>query len=95
MCLLSKRYKSEVINIKRERLKVLSADVFSLVLTSGTARSAYTPLLPNMLDRTNFEMSAGASLASVNYVGYFCGAIIVSMISDLRIKDRIYRSENE
>ena len=33
-------------NSQRERFKVLGAGIFSLLLTFGVARFAYTPLLP-------------------------------------------------
>jgi predicted MFS family arabinose efflux permease len=74
-----------------ERLKVLSAGVLSLVLALGIARFAYTPLLPVMQQQAGLGVSEGGWLAAVNYMGYLLGALIASLISDLHLKDRLYR----
>lgn len=74
-----------------ERLKVLSAGVLSLILTLGIARFAYTPLLPLMQEQSFLGIAEGGWLASINYIGYLCGAIIASLINDLKLKDRLYR----
>ncbi len=76
---------------QRERLKVLSAGVLSLVLMLGIARFAYTPLLPIMQQQAGLGISEGGWLAAINYMGYLCGAISASLISDLNLKDRLYR----
>lgn len=73
------------------RIKVLTAGIVSLILTLGIARFAYTPLLPIMQQQAGLGVSEGGWLASINYVGYLCGAIIASLISDLVLKDRLYR----
>lgn len=75
----------------RQRLQVLSAGVLGLVLFLGVARFSYTPLLPSM--RANAGLSAAASgwLAAVNYAGYLSGALLAMTISDLRLKDTLYR----
>jgi predicted MFS family arabinose efflux permease len=73
------------------RLKVLGAGILSLVLCLGIARFAYTPLLPVMQAQAGLGLAEGGWLASINYIGYFLGAIIASLISDLKLKDRLYR----
>ena len=73
------------------RLKVLMAGIFSLILMLGIARFAYTPMLPIMQDQAGLGISEGGWLAAINYIGYFGGAIIASLVSDLFIKDRLYR----
>ncbi|MET0064884.1 MAG: YbfB/YjiJ family MFS transporter [Candidatus Thiodiazotropha sp.] len=73
------------------RFKVLSAGIVSLILTLGIARFAYTPMLPLMQQQAGLGIEEGGWLASVNYVGYLCGAIVASLISDLVLKDRLYR----
>ncbi|MET0028065.1 MAG: YbfB/YjiJ family MFS transporter [Candidatus Thiodiazotropha sp.] len=73
------------------RLKVLSAGIVSLILTLGIARFAYTPMLPLMQQQAGLGIAEGGWLASINYAGYLCGAIIASLISDLVLKDRLYR----
>ncbi|MEW8505183.1 MAG: YbfB/YjiJ family MFS transporter [Candidatus Thiodiazotropha sp.] len=74
-----------------DRFKVLSGGVISLILMLGIARFAYTPLLPIMLEQTHLGLSEGGWLTAVNYLGYLCGAITASLISDLVLKDRLYR----
>jgi predicted MFS family arabinose efflux permease len=76
---------------QKERLKVLSAGILSLVLMVGIARFAYTPLLPLMQQQAGLGVSEGGWLAAINYLGYLCGAIAASFISDLALKDRLYR----
>ncbi|MES9945413.1 MAG: YbfB/YjiJ family MFS transporter [Candidatus Thiodiazotropha sp.] len=74
-----------------DRLKVLAGGVISLILMLGIARFAYTPLLPIMLEQAGLGLSEGGWLTAVNYLGYLCGAITASLISDLVLKDRLYR----
>ncbi len=74
-----------------ERLKVLSAGIFSLLLVLGVARFAYTPLLPIMQQQAGLGLAEAGWLAALNYAGYLSGALIASLISDLVLKDRLYR----
>lgn len=74
-----------------ERLKVLSAGILSLILMLGIARFAYTPLLPIMQQQAGLGLSEAGWLAAINYVGYLSGAIIASLISNLILKDKLYR----
>ena len=76
---------------QRERLKVLSAGIFSLLLTFGVARFAYTPLLPLMQQQAGLGLAEAGWLAALNYAGYLCGALVASLIGDLVLKDRLYR----
>ena len=71
--------------------KVMLGGLFSLILTMGVARFSYTPLLPVMLNETFLNDALGGWLATINYIGYMCGAIIAASISDLRLKDTLYR----
>jgi predicted MFS family arabinose efflux permease len=73
------------------RLKVLTAGIVSLVLMLGIARFSYTPLLPLMQAQAGLGISEGGWLAAINYMGYLSGAVIASLISDLVLKDRLYR----
>ena len=73
------------------RLKVLLAGVFSQILCIGVARFAYTPLLPIMQDQTWMGDATGGWLAAVNYMGYMAGALVAASISDLKLKDTLYR----
>lgn len=76
---------------RAERVKVLTAGIASLLLSVGVARFAYTPLLPLMQEQAGLGISAGGWLAAVNYAGYLTGAGVATMVSDLVLKDRLYR----
>lgn len=78
-------------NDSAQRYKVLTAGVLNLILVMGISRFAYTPLLPAMLESPELGAAEGGWLAAINYLGYLCGALIASMISDLELKDRLYR----
>ncbi len=74
-----------------QRLKVLGAGVFSMMLALGIARFAYTPLLPLMQAQAGLGLAEGGWLAAINYAGYLTGALTAASISDLVLKDRLYR----
>lgn len=74
-----------------QRLRVLLAGVFSQILCIGIARFSYTPLLPVMQEQTWMGDAEGGWLAAVNYAGYMCGALLAASLSDLQLKDRLYR----
>lgn len=76
---------------QRDRIKVLGAGIFSLILALGVARFAYTPLLPLMQHQAGLGVAAAGWLAAINYAGYLSGALIATLISDLVLKDRLYR----
>ncbi len=73
------------------QIKVLSAGIFSLMLALGIARFAYTPLLPLMQHQAGLGVAAAGWLAAINYAGYLSGALIATLISDMVLKDRLYR----
>ena len=73
-------------------LKVMIAGLFSLILTMGIARFSYTPLLPVMMNETFLNAASGGWLATINYMGYMTGALIAASISDLKLKDTLYRA---
>ncbi len=74
-----------------ERIKVLTAGIISLILMLGVARFAYTPLLPLMQQQASLGISGAGWLASINYMGYFTGVLIAASISNMVLKDRLYR----
>lgn len=74
-----------------ERLRVLTAGILSLILLLGIARFAYTPLLPIMQQHAGLGVVDAGWLATINYVGYLCGAIIASRINSMILKDKLYR----
>ena len=73
-----------------ERTKVLAGGIFALILAMGVARFSYTPLLPLMQRQAGLGIGEGGLLAAANYAGYLTGAIITSLISDQRLKVRLY-----
>ncbi len=74
-----------------ERIRVLIAGVCSLTLMMGVARFSYTPMLPLMQEQAGLTAEQGAWLASINYLGYLCGVLVSASISDMALKDRLYR----
>lgn len=73
------------------RFRVLTAGIFSLMLTLGVARFAYTPLLPLMQDQAGLGVAEAGWLAAVNYAGYLTGALVAFVITDLHFKMRLFR----
>ena len=73
------------------RLKVMTAGIFSLLLTLGVARFAYTPLLPLMQRQAGLGIAEAGWLAAINYAGYLSGALLAMLVGDLVFKDRLYR----
>jgi predicted MFS family arabinose efflux permease len=78
-------------NDHNKRLKVITAGICALILSVGIARFAYTPFLPLMLSQTDLTTFEGGWLATFNYIGYLFGVVLISMISDLRLKYQFYR----
>jgi predicted MFS family arabinose efflux permease len=78
-------------NKQHHPLKVMIAGFFSLILTMGVARFSYTPLLPVMMNETFLNNYSGGWLATINYIGYMSGALLAASISDLKLKDTLYR----
>ncbi len=74
-----------------QRIRVLSAGIYSLILALGIARFAYTPLLPLMQQQAGLGVAEAGWLAAINYAGYLSGALTASLISDMVLKDRLYR----
>lgn len=51
------------------------AGMLALAVAMGIGRFAFTPVLPMMLDDAGLSIRQGSWLASVNYAGYFIGAV--------------------
>jgi len=78
-------------NPQRQRWQVLASGIFSLLLAMGVARFSYTPLLPLMQKQAGLGVADAGWLAAINYLGYLSGAVVASLMNDLRLKDRLYR----
>ena len=63
-----------------QRMKVLGAGIFSLILALGVARFSYTPLLPLMQQQAGLGLAEGGWLAAINYGGYLTGALVAASI---------------
>lgn len=74
------------------RIKVLISGVCCLILTLGIARFAYTPMIPLMFEQAGLSKVMAGWLASINYIGYMLGALTATLVGNLLIKDRIYRT---
>ncbi|WP_445768766.1 YbfB/YjiJ family MFS transporter [Rheinheimera sp.] len=70
---------------------MLLAGFFSQLLCLGIARFAYTPLLPLMQQQQVLDDASGGYLAAVNYLGYMAGALLAASLSNLKLKDSLYR----
>jgi hypothetical protein len=58
------------------RWAVALAGLVSLAVAMGIGRFAFTPLLPMMLHDGVLDLHAASWLASTNYFGYLCGALL-------------------
>ena len=59
---------------------VAAAGLAALAVAMGIGRFAFTPILPMMQEDAGVSISAGAWLASANYLGYFIGALSVIVV---------------
>ncbi|MEO7725709.1 MAG: YbfB/YjiJ family MFS transporter [Burkholderiales bacterium] len=59
----------------RAAWQIAIAGLIALAAALGIGRFAFTPLLPMMQHDVGLSITAGGWLASVNYLGYFVGAI--------------------
>src|SRR5690606_34567610 len=74
-----------------DKLKVLIASVIVVVVTVGIARFYYTPMIPEMVAGVGLSQTVVGLLATVNYAGYLTGALLISRISDMGLKVRLYQ----
>src|SRR6516225_643795 len=55
----------------------------ALAAAMGVGRFAYTPILPLMHAQAGLSATAGASLATANYIGYLAGAVAATLLPAL------------
>ena len=73
------------------KVKVYLAGICSLIVTAGVARFSYTSLLPIMQSNTGLTEVSGGWLATINYLGYLVGVLVVSNLNNLSKKYALYR----
>ncbi|VTU34637.1 Major Facilitator Superfamily protein [Variovorax sp. PBS-H4] len=65
---------------RRAAWRAALACMVALAVAMGLGRFAFTPLLPIMLHEGKVGLEAGGLLASLNYLGYFVGALSCAVI---------------
>lgn len=65
---------------RRGAWRAALACMVTLAVAMGLGRFAFTPMLPIMLHEGKLELAAGGVLASLNYLGYFLGAVSCAAI---------------
>lgn len=71
---------SETGRDRRGAWRAALACMVTLSVAMGLGRFAFTPMLPIMLHEGKLELAAGGLLASLNYLGYFLGAVSCAAI---------------
>ena len=66
---------------RRGAWRAALACMVTLAVAMGLGRFAFTPMLPIMLHEGKLQLEAGGVLASLNYLGYFLGAVSCAAIS--------------
>ena len=75
---------------KNSNTAILFAGIFSILVGVGIARFSFTSLLPLMLNN-RLSVEFVGFLASVNYIGYLCGAIFAIFIKNIHLKIRFFK----
>lgn len=63
----------------------------ALAAAMGVGRFVYTPILPLMTAQAGMSPAQGATLATVNYVGYFAGSLLGMVVSATGRSPALYR----
>ncbi|SCX65036.1 YbfB/YjiJ family MFS transporter [Variovorax sp. EL159] len=71
---------SEIGRDRRGAWRAALACMVTLAVAMGLGRFAFTPMLPIMLHEGKLELAGGGVLASLNYLGYFFGAVSCAAI---------------
>ncbi len=67
-------------NSRRDAWRAALACMVALAVAMGLGRFAFTPMLPVMLHEGKLDLPQGGLLASLNYLGYFLGALSCAAI---------------
>jgi len=71
---------SEEAEHRRGAWRAALACMVTLAVALGIGRFAFTPMLPVMLAEGKLDLQGGGLLASLNYLGYFVGALSCAAI---------------
>ncbi|TWA84444.1 putative MFS family arabinose efflux permease [Azospirillum brasilense] len=73
-------------------VRTLIGGVLVLVVSMGVGRFAFTPILPAMQAATGLGTDAAGLLASLNYLGYFLGALGVGLVPQGAARTAVFRT---
>ncbi|WP_353858423.1 YbfB/YjiJ family MFS transporter [Azospirillum formosense] len=73
-------------------VRVLIGGVLVLVISMGVGRFAFTPILPAMQAATGLGADAAGLLASLNYLGYFLGALGAGLVPQGAARTTVFRT---
>lgn len=73
-------------------VRVLIGGVLVLVISMGVGRFAFTPILSAMQAATGLGTDAAGLLASLNYLGYFLGALGVGLVPQGAARTAVFRT---
>lgn len=72
--------------------RVLIGGVIALAIAMGVARFAFTPILPAMQAATGLGTDGAGLLASLNYLGYFAGALGAGLVPQGPARTAVFRA---
>ena len=72
--------------------RVLIGGVIALAIAMGVARFAFTPILPAMQAATGLGTDGAGFLASLNYLGYFVGALGAGLVPQGTARTVVFRT---
>jgi len=72
-------------------MRVLIGGVIALAIAMGVARFAFTPILPAMQAATGLGTDGAGLLASLNYLGYFVGAVAAGLVPHGPVRTAVFR----
>ncbi len=73
-------------------VRVLIGGVVALALAMGVGRFAFTPILPAMQAATGLGADGAGLLASLNYLGYFVGALGAGLVPHGAVRTAVFRT---
>lgn len=73
-------------------VRVLIGGVLALAISMGVGRFAFTPILPAMQAATGLGADGAGLLASLNYLGYFVGALGAGLVPHGAVRTAVFRT---